>query len=831
MGEVYRARDSRLGRDVAIKILPSSVTFDPERRARFEREARTLASLSHPNIGAIYGLEDMPGPESNSARALVLELVDGRTLEELCALPDRLPIPEVIALARQLVDALQAAHEKGITHRDLKPANVKITSEGIVKVLDFGLAKAGCEDGTDSSGTAVTLVTQTQEGVILGTPAYMSPEQARGRSVDRRADIWAFGCVLFELLSGTMPFRRETLTGTLAAILEEDPDWSKLSAAPIALRRLVRRCLIKDPRRRLRDIADARFELDEAESGGDQPIAVLSRPRPVTFQRLTALPGLHESPAISPDGKMVAFVAAAGGFRQIWMLLLAGGPPLQITRVERDHQHPRWSPDSSALIYFTAPTHPGDEGTIWEIPALGGYPRPVVAAQGPGDVSHDGLRIAYFRTTATTTELVTVDRNGDDARPVTAVPDCDGSGWPSWSPDDRNIAFQSSMLTHFDERILVASVGDGSYREVARATLIRGFAWLPDGSGILYASATAASLPYPPTCNLRAVNKDGSGDRQVTYGDMSYVEPDVHRSGLIVASRLRIQSDLWKIPVGGTPDENTRHAVRITRQTGQVQTPSSSPDGREVAYLADHGGHANLWVIGANGGVARQITFERDPAVAIGVPAWSPDGRHILYLVSREHTELWLTTPHGRGHRRLVDPGFGAEWSADGKYVYFMSSSRLPRGIDKINVQTGEVVRVQSGGVHAPAPGRDALYFAERVPRQPGTWDWAIQRATPDDAPATTICEVSSERIPHSSMFVHTRPSPDGTRLALPMLDGPTTNVWMIPVDGTPMYAATDFSAEPVLIVRRIDWSPDSKFVVAALAQRNADIIVLDGLL
>jgi hypothetical protein len=387
------------------------------------------------------------------------------------------------------------------------------------------------------------------------------------------------------------------------------------------------------------------------------------------------------------------------------------------------------------------------------------------------------------------------------------------------------------VITHFDERLLVAEVADGTSRGVARATLIRGLSWLPDGS-LLYASATAATLPYPPTCNLRTVGRDGSSDRPVTYGDLSYVEPDVHRSGRIVVSRLRIQSDLWRIPVAGSPQENTRRAVRVTRQTGQVQTPATSPDGREVVYLADHGGHSNLWVTRADGGPARQITFERDPAVGIGVPAWSPDGRHILYLVSRGHTELWITTPQGRGHRCLVDRGFAGEWSADGNWVYYIPiASSSTRTIDKVNLSSGEVVRVRSGGVHGPVANRDALFFAARVDRAPGAWHWEIRRASPDDAPSEAICEVPAARMPHSPMFVHPRPSPDGTRLALPMLDGPTTNVWIVPLDGNPMRPATDFSDNPVLIVRRIDWSADSTAIYAALAERNADVILLDGLI
>src|SRR6267378_5348983 len=249
MGEVYRARDTKLGRDVAIKILPEVFTSNPERLARFEREARMLAALNHPHIGAIYGVED-----AESVHALVLELVEGDTLgERLRRGP--LPLTDALAIARQIAEALESAHERGIIHRDLKPANVKITPDGTVKVLDFGLAKAASYDGVgfDLEQSPTITVGATSAGAILGTAAYMSPEQARGKVVDKRTDIWAFGCVLYELLTGKQAFEGESVTETLAAVLKAEPDWTLLPATtPPSIRVLLRRCLQKDVTRRLR---------------------------------------------------------------------------------------------------------------------------------------------------------------------------------------------------------------------------------------------------------------------------------------------------------------------------------------------------------------------------------------------------------------------------------------------------------------------------------------------------------------------------------------------------------------------------------------------------
>ena len=281
MGEVYRACDTKLNRDVALKVLPELFALDPDRLARFKREAQLLATLNHPNIGAIYGLED-----SNGAQALVLELVDGPTLADRIALGP-IPLDEALTIARQIAEALEAAHEKGIIHRDLKPANIKIARNGVVKVLDFGLAKVW--DGapqSDLSGSPRLTATDLGERTILGTPAYMSPEQARGQSLDRRTDIWSFGCVLYEMLTGRAPFAGDTISDTLAAILEREPDRTMLPAdTPVPIRRLLRRCLEKDRNGRLDSAAGARLEIDDAIASPAAETPHSQRRRPVASRR------------------------------------------------------------------------------------------------------------------------------------------------------------------------------------------------------------------------------------------------------------------------------------------------------------------------------------------------------------------------------------------------------------------------------------------------------------------------------------------------------------------------------------------------------------------
>ena len=365
MGEVYRARDTRLGRDVAIKILPAVFTSDSERLARFEREARVLAALNHPNIATIHGVE-----EGDGVPALVMELVDGETLAERIA-RGPLRVADALAIATQIADALDAAHEKGIVHRDLKPANVKITPGGAVKVLDFGLAKAADVDATtpDLTQSPTISAVGTRAGVILGTVAYMSPEQARGLAVDRRTDIWAFGCVLYEMLTGRAAFAGETISDIVAAILEREPDWNALpSSLSPAGRRVLMRCLHKDSRRRLRDIGDARADIDDVVKGPPSvaprihahrttrwlagvvavlvvvalsaSFAVLRRESPRASDsapvfsrivRLTRGPAREWAPAISPDGKWVAYLSNERGPTDVWVRFLGGGDPANLT--------------------------------------------------------------------------------------------------------------------------------------------------------------------------------------------------------------------------------------------------------------------------------------------------------------------------------------------------------------------------------------------------------------------------------------------------------------------------------------------------------------------
>ena len=348
MGEVYRARDTKLGRDVAIKVLPRALTRSADRRARFEREARLLASLNHPHIAQVYGFE-----ESDEIAALVMELVPGETLDTIIQ-PRGIRPAHALAIARQICDALEAAHEKGIVHRDLKPANIKVTPDGVVKVLDFGLAKASAGEFVDAAHLPASRSDGTNQGVILGTATYMSPEQARGQPVDKRTDIWAFGCVLYEMLTGRRAFAGDSLTDTLAHVIEREPDWRAVpETTPEVVRRLLERCLRKDVRRRLRDIADARIEIDDAIAARTSPT---DRTPSVSDRRLRG-----RSRRWAPIGWIAAIVlASAVGITwrlwvndYFWQNPLADARPVRLTDFEGEEVDAAISPDGKFMVFLS----------------------------------------------------------------------------------------------------------------------------------------------------------------------------------------------------------------------------------------------------------------------------------------------------------------------------------------------------------------------------------------------------------------------------------------------------------------------------------------------
>ena len=724
MGEVYRARDTRLDRDVAIKILPAGLEADPERLARFEREARLLASLTHPNIAAVYGFEEHEG-----RRFLALELAEGETLAERIA-RGPLPVDEAIDVARQIAHAVEAAHEKGIVHRDLKPANVKIDPDGKVKVLDFGLARA-LEGDTGSDSSSIDLTQSptlthrmTQAGVILGTAAYMSPEQARGKRVDRRTDVWAFGCVLYEMLTGRRVFDGETVSDMLAAVLRADVDWSALPAdTPGSVRRVLKRCLERDPKSRLHDIADARIELEAPEAPASvrsipdrkpriarallaaaaavaiAALALLARRSsgqgpPAPSFRLSVLlspdepltEDLGSSVVISPDGTRLAYVT--GGAK----------PALYVRRLDQlsgtafpdteSASSPFFSPDGQWIAFFAA-------GKLRRVPAAGGPAVDIGDAPNPrgGAWGSDGT-IVFSPSTAS--GLVRIASTGGAPEPLTR-PDTAASErshrWPCFLPGGRTVLFMVQLRGRdYDEGTIEAVDLDSKTRKVVH----RGgsFPRYAAPGHLLFARRNVLmampfdarrletkGAPEPLVENLLSVTgAEATGDGSAQF--------DVAPSGLLVYRRgLAAQRASSLVVI-----DRTGRVVRQFPDAKPFSEPSFSPDARFVAAEVD-GAPTSIWVADVESGAMRRLTF----GTRASSPSWTPDGKIVTYAVNEAYGEDVLQTapgaaqgaapPPGRSiywknadgsgdeHRLITSKGvlYGPVWSSDGRTLYYQA--------------------------------------------------------------------------------------------------------------------------------------------------------------
>lgn len=864
MGEVYRALDEGLGREVAIKVLTKDLASNPDRLKRFEQEARAAAALNHPNIIAVYGF----GTDSQETPYLVTELLQGQTLRERLE-QGELPVRKAVEFGLQAALGLAAAHSRGVVHRDLKPENIFLTRDGVVKILDFGLAKLSEPIGSDALTIGATRGL-TGPGVVMGTAGYMSPEQVRGQIVDHRSDIFSLGAILYEMLSGQRAFHGTTAADTMSAILrEEPPDLSGSGRLlPPAIGRIVHRCLEKDAAERFQSARDLAFNLEMLSRDESAPSSALlpsrkrnpvwwkavipafvlgaiavtlwfilrgSSPRPfqqaVQLLRLTDFVGMEEFPSLSPDGKSVAFTSDVGGRRQVWVRLLTGGTPLQVTHDDADHLYPRWSADSASLIYFSPSDEPDGEGKIWLVPALGGAARPLITSLGAGDLSHDGKHLAYFHANQKSLELVVADPDGANPHVLTALPAEYSYSDLRWSPDDRKLAFQRGRT--FDYDVFYVAAAGGSVTAITHdGNPLEGFTWLPDGSGVVYSSSRGDTVLYLRTMNLWAAQIGGKNLRQLTFGETSYVSPDMDSRGNLVATRRVIRFDIWRYPVDGSPEDNARKGVQITHQTGAVQTPSVSPGDRELVYLTDSGGHGNLWVLNLETQESRELTFEHDPQVTVGVPVWSPDGKHIAYVkrgTAAWNVDLWMMNPDGTDDHKISDGGGWACWTPDSKWIYFSPPSSNGFRIDKAAPDGSSHTIVREDGQKPAVDADGKLYFSLTVPADKGLSDVEILVASPDTGPAKSLARISGFRL---SNWLLMQPvlSPDGKWLALLLTDGPTTNIWAQPTSGGPMRKITDFGHQATFISRRVSWSSDGRSIYAALGKGEADVVFFRNL-
>jgi len=858
MGEVYRARDPQLDRDVAIKVLPAAFSEDAAYRRRFEQEARAAGGLNHPNILAVYDV----GIEGASSY-IVTELLEGETLAARLA-GRTVPLARAVDYALQIARGLAAAHERGVVHRDIKPGNLFVTTDGRIKILDFGLAKF--VGGERSDITETVTVDGVHRGPVIGSVAYMSPEQIRGARLDHRTDIFSFGVVFYEMLAGFPPFRRATPGDTINAILHDDPPpLPPGDPAMLALERTVKHCLGKAPDERFQNVRDLIFDVETRpqEAGTVEPAGPQRRRRraivlgtglvalsaaaaigalvatglapapsavPHRIRAMTNFVGLEEFSSISPDGKMVAFTAAQSGRRQLFIRHLNGGPPHVVSSDTADHQSPRWSPDGSSLIYFSPAASGQIQGTIYKIPALGGPSQRVMASIGGGDVSRNG-RLACFRLENDRIQLVTSTLEGSDVQ-VIATLETRHYRYPRWSPDNRWIAFQGGDGFRGDIYYIAVRGGAKPVSLTNDNRFTEGLAWLPDSTGVVFASSRGSTVPYLAPLGLWEMLLNGGPPRQLTPAEASYEHPDVHDSGLLSAARLQMRFDLWRYPFAGVSGGTVQRGEQVTHQTGQVLTPTAAPGGDEIAYLSDSGGHSNIWVTSPQG-PARQITFEDDPAVAVGVPIWSPEGRWIAFVSSKGNDRfafgVWLVRPDGSELHQLVSRGLGAAWSPDGEEIYYVETASSV--MKKVSVNGGAPVTVRTDPVRNMIGVHDStLYFLVERAHLDGRPEFEIRAAPITGGPARVIKTIDASRVASWQVPFNAALSPDGKWMAMPLSDGLTSNIWALSTEDGRWQQVTDFGDRAIFIVRRVSWSSDGRSILAAIGEGDADIMLLDGL-
>ena len=756
MGEVYRARDTKLGREVALKILPEAFVADADRLARFEREARTLASLNHPHIAHLHGFED-----SGAVRALVMELVEG---EDLAARLKRGPLPlnDALALARQIVDALAAAHEQGIVHRDLKPANIKVRDDGTVKVLDFGLAKAlestapGSASGSRAdpalNSPTITTPAMTLHGMILGTAAYMSPEQAKGRPVDKRADIWAFGCVLYEMVSGRRAFQGEDVSDTLASVLRADVDWS---VVPPSVERLLKKCLERDPRKRLHDIADAWDLIDTAPArtatskGGHPRLAwAVAALFAVLAAALAAVHFTERAPtrdaarfqlqapadqsfdiyvAVAPNGRRLAFTARDHkGTVRLWVRELDSLEARVLPGTEGAWS-PFWSPDSRLIAF-------ADERLLKKIDPAGGLPETVCQSQalvGLGTWNQEGIILYGTRGAG---PIWRVSAAGGDPVAVTAFDTArqEFHSFPAFLADGRRfIYFRQSAnpaLQGIYSGSLDVAPGDQPTTRIAHTQLGPVLAVrTPAGDRLLYMrESTLVAQPFDLT-------------RLAVSGEAQRLAEGVGSSGSF-AYFGAAGADLLVYRAGAATSTNVEQLTWMDRNgqtTGTIGDARPYSTGAAMLVISPDGSRAmvgvaplpapDLWSVEFSRAVFTRFTFDPAPELS---PVWSPDGARVAFRSNRgSNGDLFVKDVSGATDEkpllRTPMPEFPTDWSRDGRFLLFARNgvqNGQDIGVLRLDATGGEVTLLETpfnegAGKFSP-DGRWLAYMSNESGRQ-----------------------------------------------------------------------------------------------------------------
>jgi len=752
MGEVWKARDPRIGRDVAIKVLPAEFLRDRDRLERFEKEARAAGGLNHPNLVTIYDIGEAEG-----APYIVMELLEGETLMERMAITHdsqssvRVSVRRATDWASQMASGLAAAHDAGIVHRDLKPANVFLTRDGRIKILDFGLAKIEMGDaGPDEA----TLAKQTDPGVVLGTAAYMSPEQVRGGRVDQRSDIFSLGLILYEVLTGRRAFARDTRAELMTAILKEDvPSIESIAPhVPLSLVRIVDHCIEKNPEQRFQTARDLAFNLESiTTSTGAAPIkagiwrssfgfgglvlavvvgAVLgflvgrfSGPKasrevakPVTSAALTAtwpltFSGRDQGPAISPDGSLVAFQSNRGGTSRIWLKQVGGGGELVLT--PGPDYAPRFSPDGSTILFTR------DEGdnrfSVYRVPILGGESRKLVDGAGYADWSRDGTRIAFIRQTTeagrVTSSVWIANSDGSGEKKLTTA---EGRVLvaPRWSPDSKRLLVSDNAFGNYANPPFVIDVDSEQSKvidAVGKSTIFSTTAWVDDDRILVAAVPIGTNFVSGAGSVVDLVDVGSGAVTPLFRTQAPIVTLDLDRKNRVVFDQVPLRQNLREVDVS-----TGREGRWLTRGQAIDRQPAFSPDGSRVVFSSNMTGNLDLSVASLDDGSIRRLT---DDAADDFDPAFTADGKSILWSSKREtgHYEIWTANADGSGARRISNDGFDAEnptATPDGAWIVYDSYAPEKSGVWKVRSDGSSAERIATGSTILPEVSPDGRWVS-----------------------------------------------------------------------------------------------------------------------
>jgi Tol biopolymer transport system component len=864
MGEVYRAKDTRLGREVAIKVLPERFADSPEALARFDRESRAVGALSHPNILSLFDIGQADG-----VSYAVAELLQGDTLRSRLA-TERLPTRKSVEIAAAVADGLAAAHEAGIVHRDLKPENIFLTSDGRVKILDFGLARVDSAAGASGQETsAPTTPASTDPGVVMGTAGYISPEQVRGKPADARSDIFSLGAVLYEMLTGERAFAAATTGESLAAVLRDQPPEVSRKSKEVspALDRLVSRCLEKNPGERFQSARDLSYALRETttSSGGMAARDVASAPprrsravltaaaaalvaftagwflRPKLFVgeappvygrvvRLSQRASNAFAPAISPDGKWIAYLSDARGPTDVWVKFVAGGEAVNLTEktglivsARSDVGGLDISPDGTQICFGASPTAEAvlaDYGT-WSIPApLGGTPRKLVGRALGSRFSPDGRRFVSVRPGGGGGDAIIIcDVDGSNEKEIyrTSI----HAHEPAWSSDARFVYFQKSIGTFRQPpaEIWRVPAGGGAAERVVETSRLALFpAPMPDGRGLLFSAnpdSAELGLWWLPSSRRPPV--------RMTVGAGQYAEIRVSADGRLVAATLdRARQALVRFPVDGSAQPQRLEGGAL----GDFD-PNVSPDGDRLVWSSARSGNRNLWIGAADGAGARPLTTGNTMDES---PAFSPDGRQVAFVSDRSGARgIWLVSVEGGTPKELhrAEVIDALSWSPDGKEILFCANAGDLQGLYRLSIADRRVSPVTTPtAARAPAwnPRRPLIAYLVQEPASADPKPGRNRIAFVDPSGTPQLTNLAAGPVMANGLLAW---SPDGSRLLAaarwttfaqqffvmsPDTANPYRSILKLPLGAGILGAA---------------WSADGASIVASLEEPESDVVLL----